>query len=156
VHLISSKLTFFSKRIFPVFWFGFIGLFVAIALFARGRPGGPPLEFLLIPVVMAVFGYFLMRKLVLDLVDEVWDAGDALVVRNSGQEERIPLSVIMNVSDSMFLNPPRVTLMLRQPCRFGKEVTFSPARKAFALFTRNPVIQELIERIDAARRRASH
>jgi hypothetical protein len=47
-------------------------------------------------------------------------------------------------------NPERVTLALREPGRFGKEITFSPARR-FLAFARSPVINELIERVDAAR-----
>ena len=54
-----------------------------------------------------------------DLVDEVWDASDALVVRNKGEEARIRLSDIINVSYSPVGSPPRVTLSLRTPGRFG-------------------------------------
>ena len=65
-------------------------------------------------MAMIGFGYFIMKKLVFDLVDEVWDDGDALVVKNRGQEERIALADIKNVSYSPFVNPPRVTLSLRR------------------------------------------
>ena len=37
---------------------------------------------------MMAFGFFIMKKLVFDLVDEVWDDGDTLLVKNRGQEER--------------------------------------------------------------------
>ena len=47
---------------------------------------------------MLVLGYFMFRRLVFDLVDEVWDDGNALVVRNGSQEERIALTDIKNVS----------------------------------------------------------
>jgi len=103
------------------------------------------------PAVLAVFGYVIMRKFVFDLVDEVWDAGDELVVRNRNQEERIPLSDVINVSYAPFQNPPRVTLTLRRPCRFGKEVAFS-APISLNPFSRSPIVDELIERIDAERR----
>ncbi len=108
-------------------------------------------EFLVVPAIMAAFGYFLMKKLVFDLVDEVWDAGDTLIVKNKNQEERIPLTEIINVSYTTFTSPPRVTLTLRRPSRFGKEVTFSPPSTFFP-FSKSPIIDELIERIDAKRR----
>ena len=38
---------------------------------------------------MIGFGYFVMKKLVFDLVDEVWEDGDSLVVKNRGQEGHI-------------------------------------------------------------------
>ena len=41
-------------------------------------------------LLLAVFAYRFMKKLVFNLADEVLDAGNALVVRSGGQEERIP------------------------------------------------------------------
>ena len=106
---------------------------------------------LLVPVFMMVFAYLFMRKLVFDLADEVWDEGDTLRVRNMGQEERIPLTEIINLSYMSFSNPPRVTLTLRRPGRFGKEVAFC-AQVRWNPFAKSPIIEELIERIDAKRR----
>lgn len=151
---ISSKVTFFHKRIFPTIWFGFLLLFIVIGGGTGLITGNlPPFPFLVVPAAMMVFGYFLMKKLVFDLLDEVWDAGDALIVRNGGQEDRIPLAEIMNVSYSPFTSPQRVTLSLRTPSMFGDKVTFcAPAR--FVPASTSPIVDELIKRIDAARRRA--
>ena len=148
---ISSRMTFYSKRVFPVVWFGFLGIFVFTALSASGARGFPP-AFLIMPLVMAVFGYFLMKKLVFDLADEVWDDGTDLVVKNRGQVERIPLSNITNVSYTAVSNPQRVTLTLRNPGPLGKEITFSPPVR-WVPFARSPIVDQLIERIDAARPR---
>jgi hypothetical protein len=148
---ISSKTTFLYKRIFPIFWFGIITL-IFISAVLLGVAGGQtvPVQVLIIPLVMAGFGYFFMKRFLFDLVDEVWDDGAQLVVRNRGQEDRIALSDIMNVSYSPLVNPPRVTLMLRKPSIFGTEVSFSaPAR--FIPFAASPVIEALIRRVDAAR-----
>jgi len=155
---LSSRMTFFYKRIFPVIWFGFLALFMAIPPVApaAGRSvSGSSLGFLLVPVAMAIFGYFLMKKLVFDLVDEVLDAGDALVIRNADREERVALSDIINVSYAQLSNPPRVTLSLRNPTQFGDRVTFcAPVRLSpLAAFSPNPAIDELIQRVDAARLR---
>lgn len=153
---LSSKTTFFNKRVFPAMWFGFVGLFVTgVAAAAITKREFPPLLFVIVPVLMVAFGYVILKQLVLDLVDEVWDAGDALIVRNNKQEDRILLSNIMNVSHLTFMNPSRVTLTLRQPCRFGREISFSPPIgifDMFAYFRKHPLVTELIERIDAARR----
>lgn len=147
---ISSRNTFFAKRIFPVIWFGFLVFFVAVTLVSKPK-GGLPVVVFLVPACMAVFGYVLMKKLVFDLADEVLDAGDALVVRFGSEQERISLSEIINVSYSYMVNPPRVTLTLRTPCLFGKEVSFSPPTR-FVPFAKSPIVAELIERVDAARR----
>jgi hypothetical protein len=150
---ISSKATFWYKWVFPIIWFGFLAVFIAIGVVMNTRSSGTHfLPFLILPVLMVVFGYFMMKKLIFDLVDEVWDDGSALVVRNRGQDDRIALSNIINVSYSPMINPPRVTLTLRQPSIFGTEVSFSaPVR--FIPFAKSPLVEDLIRRVDAARRK---
>jgi hypothetical protein len=146
---ISSKLTFFNKRVFPLICFGFLAFIVVTILFGhRGdRPPLPPI--LIVPVLLAALFYALFRKnLEFNLVDEVWDDGDALVVKNSAMEERVPLKNIINVGFST--TSQRVTLTLREAGCFGKEFTFIPPAH-FALFARSLIIDELIERVDRAR-----
>jgi hypothetical protein len=149
---ISSSATFFYKRIFPIIWFGGLLIFFATSFFSGVGPGHlPPAPFLLMPAVMVVFGFFVMKKLVFDLVDEVLDAGDALVIKNGRDQDRIPLSDIINVSYSQTSSPPRVTLSLRTPNMFGDRVTFCAPLRLLP-FSTNPLIDDLIARIDAARR----
>jgi hypothetical protein len=146
---ISSKATVFYKWVFPVSWFGMLAWVTAAshqsapAIFLLG---------LMMLLVMAMFGALLMRALIFELVDEVWDAGDALIVRNRGAEDRIALSDIKNVSYSPMMSPPRVTLSLRRQSLFGPVVTFCAPLRLIPLTT-SPMIDKLIERIDAARRR---
>jgi hypothetical protein len=106
---------------------------------------------------MAIVGYFIMKKLTFDLVDEVLDAGDALVIRNRSIEVRVPLADIINVNYTQATSPPRVTLSLRNPSQFGDQVTFcAPVRfSPLAAFSPSPIVDELIKRIDAARRRSA-
>jgi hypothetical protein len=105
---------------FPIIWFGFLIVFVGIGV-AHGQGA-----FVVIAPIGS--GYFIMQKLVFDLVDEVWDDGDALVVKNRGQEQRIALSEIKNVNYSPFINPPRVTLSLRRPTIFGEQIILANVR----------------------------
>jgi hypothetical protein len=151
---ISSKATFWYKWVFPIVWFGFLAVFIAIGVFASAHDGGTALlPFIIMPAVMIVIGYFIMKKLVFDLVDEVWDDGAALIVKDKDREDRIALSNIVNISYSPLVNPPRVTLTLRQPTNyFGTEISFSaPIR--FVPFAKSELIEELIRRVDAARRK---
>lgn len=138
-----------GKRLLPLLWFGFLA-FLTSRMVAEG---GPRVEFLLIPLVLGIAGYLLMRWLVFGLVDEVWDAGDALIVKNGNQEDRIALSEIANISQSSFFSPPRVTLTLSRPSRFGGKVTFLPPT-GFSPFAKNRIATELIQQLEA-RRRAS-
>jgi hypothetical protein len=151
---ISARSTLFYKRVFPVIWLGFMVLFVSLML-ATGRRGqGVPLPALIVPLFALGIAWFVLRRLVFDLADEVWDEGDALRVRFGPDEERIALADIVNIGYTTMINPARVTLSLRNPGRFGKEVTFSPVQQGFLgpLLRRNPLVTDLIERVDAARR----
>ena len=154
---ISSRSTFFLKRLLPLLWLALL-LVVVLASTGAARLSGhaPPLALLLgAPLIVALFIYVLLRRLVLDLADAVFDEGDALRVRFGDEEERIPLANIINISFAGITNPPRATLTLREPCRFGREVTFAPIQPVFGplLRTRNAIVSDLIERVDAARRR---
>jgi hypothetical protein len=151
---ISARNTFFMKRVFPLVMFGALALFGAIAVGGALRQPGFPYPVLIAPLFMAAVFYFIFRRLIFDLADEVVDEGDALRVRIGSEEERIPLSQIINVSYAAMSNPPRVTLTLRQAGRFGREVTFSPIQRfAQSLTGKNPLVSDLIERVDAARQR---
>jgi len=147
---ISSRWTFFNKWVFPVSLFGFLAAFVALSL-SLGAPEKDPM-FLIGPAAMAIFGFVLMRKLVWDLADEVYDCGDELLIKNRGKEDRIKLSNVINVNVSSLTNPPRITLRLDKPGRLGPEISFSPPR-AFSLnpFAKNPIGEDLIVRVDRAR-----
>ncbi len=148
-----SKSPFFYKRIFPVVWFGFLALFFFVAAgaaiakrdFAAAAPA------IVVPLVMAVFGFVLMKFLVFDLVDEVWDEGDSLIIRNGRRTIDVQLTEIINVNYSTATNPPRVTLMLREPSELGSEISFMPPTRAWLPFSAPPIARELILRIDAAR-----
>ena len=149
---ISSRWTFFMKRVFPPLWFGILGCFFLPIL--RGVTSGEsvPLEALLFPAIMAVFGYVVLKRLVFDLADEVWDAGPELLVKNKDHEVRVALTNVVNVGYSTATSPPRVTLTLRQPTQLGKELTFM-APMSWIPFAKSPLIVDLIKRIDAARER---
>jgi len=150
---ISSRQTFFLKRIFPVLWFGVVVLSLAAGLAGARAGKAVPAPVFIVPLLLFVVGYAVIRRLVHDLADEVFDEGDALRVRFGSDEERIALADIINVGYTQFVNPPRITLTLRQPGRFGREVSFSPPQSFFAPFVRNRLASELIERVEAARRR---
>src|SRR5262245_9998234 len=124
MRLLSSRYVFFRKRFLAWIWVPVLLLVYAGPFIQAGHV--PPLSFLLsfylIPTIFVLValpaGYFIIRKTVLNTVDEVLDADDALVIRNRKQEERIALSDIMNISYSPYLGVQRVTLTLRRPSTF--------------------------------------
>ena len=151
MRLTSSKMTFFYKRIFPVIWFGFLAVFFLIAL-VQGLAADPisNLPFLIVPVVMAIVGYQIMKKMSFGLVDEVFDLGDALLVRNGGQEERIALADIKNVNFFPLYEPAAGHLVAAAAEHLWRDDCVLCAGPVMPL-SRSPMIEELIDRIDAAR-----
>ena len=150
---LSSSQTYFSKRIFPAIWFGFLLLFIGLAL-AKGDWEAKPL-LIIQPILMAAFGGLIFYKLLWDLADEVRDGGSFLLVRKGDVEERVALTSIINVEASRSTNPTRVTLRLRTPGKLGDQIVFIPrASFTFNPFARNEVAEALIRRIDALRQKA--
>ncbi len=149
--LTSPNVTFFYRRIFPIIWYGVLAaLFLNGVLTVLNTGGASNVPFLAAPLLMAVISYRFVRKLTLNLADEVFDAGDALIVRRSARKERIALAEIKNVNYIPYMSPPQVTLSLRRPSMFGKTIVFyRPLR--IVPQPSDPVIDELINRIDAAR-----
>ena len=154
--VISSPTTKFYKYVFPAIWFGFLGVFVVTGI-ANGALRQSPI-FLIVPCIMAVFGFVLFKRMVWVLVDEVKDGGDFLVARRGSEEVTVYLSGIVNVSASTNMSPPQVTLRLAQPSKLGNELIFSPATRGFSLnlFRKNEIVEDLIVRVDNARRVGVH
>ena len=150
---LSSDATFVYKRIFPIFWIGFLIFFIGTGFFVQSIAGANFgfifLPFLIIPVFMGVFGYFVFKALIFDLADEVTDDGDSVVVRKGRETVRVALQNIMNVSHAS-MRPERITLMLRHPSSFGDKITFMPPQRNWP-FSMHPVAEDLIRRIDATR-----
>ena len=70
--LISSKMTFYYKRIFPIGWFGFTAAFFLVALL-KGPRSGPDFESavsVIFPVLMVIIGYLAAQQ-----HDDAVDAG---------------------------------------------------------------------------------
>ena len=128
-------------------------MFVLVALLkGLGPDQTSNLPFLIVPVLMAIFSYRFMKKLVFNLVDEVFDVGDALLVRSGGREERIALADIKNVNYFPYMSPPQVTLSLRRPTVFGDTIVFCAPFRIVPLSS-SPIIDHLVDRIDAARQK---
>jgi len=138
--------TFFLKRVFPAFWFGLLALLVIVNL-----DGRTPVTFLIPLMALGGFGFVAFRNLVWDLADEVYDAGDHLVFRKGSQEQRVNLSEIVNIGYAAMSAPKRVTIYVRSGGPIGKELVFTP-RTRLGWFLKSPIVSDLIERVDHARR----
>jgi Ca2+/Na+ antiporter len=146
---ISSKQTFFVKKVLPVLLL--VATLVMIWSLAGGRLSAlrtSPTVLLCSFVMLVIFFSFWRVR---NLADEVSDGGDFLLVRRGSVEERVQLSDIMNVSYDQSNKMPRLTLRLRKPGKFGDEIVFCPRHSIWIPSARNAIADDLILRVERAR-----
>ena len=148
---ISSDLTFLNKRFYPVIVFIFAGIIVLFNLYLIIYEKRIDLSFISAPFFIGIIGYLLIKRLVLDLADEVWDDGGALLVKKGGESLRINFTDIKKVDYSYFTNQPRVTLRLNNNTIFGDTLSFMPPTN-FLPYIKNRDIVELVDRIENLRK----
>jgi hypothetical protein len=151
---ISSRSTAVFKKLAPVIWFGFYGIFAVISVAQGALVNGNALSLIGLCAVGAL-GYVVMRKLVWAFVDEVFDAGEFLVVRNRGRDYEIPLTDIVAVSSSTVEDRSRICVRLMGESAagpLGTEIVFYPeAQAAGGAADAHPVAADLSARADKAR-----
>ena len=135
MRLISSRSAMTIRRLFRVVWFGFLGS-LALIQAVTWRYG-----FLLFSAGLAVLGFVSMREILFDLLDEVWEAGETLVLKKRGTEEHVAIADIVHVNYEPRIRPSRVTLTLRRRSVFGTQVAFSPSTPS--------VVDDLVTRVAA-------
>ena len=143
-----SRTSFILKRLLPFFIIGILLLMPLIALI-EGRFS---ILVIVIPALIIAFTLFIMRKLVWELADEVYDAGEFLLVRRGGDEQKIYFSDIVNINYQGFTSPSRISVLCRTPGAFGNEVVFS-GPLSFNPLNTPKLVQDLVERADRTRRR---
>jgi len=154
--LISNP-PFISKYVMGPFFFILGMIFSMAALFASHINGLQTTSFAvrLLAIVGGTIGGVLGLISGLSLADEVWDAGDEVIVRKSGYRERIPLANIISLTHHGGRTPYSI-LTLRVPCRFGRKITFLTILHGQLFRPRHdPAIYDgLTVRINEARRQA--
>src|SRR5689334_1787080 len=121
---ISSKATFFYKRILPLIWFGGLIAMIITTIIDQTIKGHNQMSdamLVIMPCFMFIVGFIVMNRLVFPLADEVYDCGDTLLVKRGGREDSIRLSDVLNLSYMPLYRPPLIIMLLRWESAFGKE-----------------------------------
>ena len=145
---ISSRWTRFIKWVTPLAWLGGLGYLIIQSAMDN------TVERIFIAVVagLTLGGLLLMKIFIWNLADEVYDCGDSLLIRRGGMEESVPFSNIENVALALFSRPPRITLRLATPGRFGRTIVFTPPTSpGQEIFGRNPIAEDLKAKVQRAR-----
>jgi hypothetical protein len=145
ISMLSSRLTFITKFIFPIFWITGFGFFT-LAMWAgqlTGRQGAhPPIEMKL-PLLVAwvagsVFILWTCRGL-----KEVRADDRSIYVSNYLKKISVPVGMIENITENRWFNHRPVTIHFRCDTEFGRNVTFMPKRQLIAPWRSHPVVAEL-------------
>jgi hypothetical protein len=145
---LSSEFTILLK-VAPLLIIAFF-MMAAVSVILLYGPLIPALGVLTAGTLYASLLYWMTSR---DLMDEVWLDESTLLVRYRGREERIDLVKVVKISDDIKWGQPRITLTLREPCRFGFAIAFRAVGAAgnFVLLRRNAVARQLADRIEALR-----
>ena len=138
---------FLIKKIAPTIWLGGVFAVFVLGLWPGVKINSPIGFFLFVPG-MFIAGIFIFRKYAWALCDEVYDLGDALLFRKGRKEQTVNFADILNVNFAG--SPGNVEIQARHEGEIGKLLSFNlPFRTNF--FSRDPLIDDLIARIDHAR-----
>jgi hypothetical protein len=114
--------------------------------------GNPIPHVFAVGVLVGCWAIFFWKTQVHRVADEVVDCGDRLRVVRGRIEEDIAFSKISAVDVSTHVGIPRVTVHLRELCRFGRRIEFLPQASLWS----NPagvlrVVSDLTERASQAK-----
>jgi hypothetical protein len=143
--LLSSKITIFYKYILPAIWLAVLVYIVYASISTVGVEVFKTI-FTVIFLFVLMLGFFILKEFHMGLVDEVWDGGDFLLVKNKGKEGKIYLTNIKNIKYGAISNIDKVTLTLDEPGIFGEKISYN-ARMSVNPFKRDPLVKMLEEKI---------
>lgn len=144
--LISSRVSVFTTVIFPIVWFGML-LFFAFAFLVSNDKSLAEWLILLVLFIVAVMSQFKINR----LVEEVYLAGDTMILVRKGVKECVRLKSISEVEIS---NGETTTVVLHLACstQFGQRIEFLPASESkLKPFKGRAIVDELKRRIAAAK-----
>jgi hypothetical protein len=142
---ISSMQTFIFKVIFPCVWIGGFGLGTFVVWFGEvhTRHGEQAPEDMRLPFLFAwIAGSTFILWIALRLKRVSVDSTN-IYVSNYLKEISTPLTNISGVTENRWINIHPVTIHLRKPTAFGREITFMPTIRFFALWSSHPIVAEL-------------
>ncbi len=147
----------FYTRIYPAL-LGLVLLFFVVDWTVDVAVYGEDRSFVELIVIAAVltFGYVLTWLNTAGLADEVWDAGDSLIVRVGETSARIPLADIEGMTESRVFDCRRLTIRLLRPAPFGRVLAFVAPRGFLESLMpfKSQFVEELEERVARAQQHA--
>jgi hypothetical protein len=145
--LLSSKFTFFYKRVFPTAWITTFGIGTPF-LWICDYEGASHLKWF---ALICLLGGSIFLRWFSSRLKVVSLQADHLVVSDYRSEETISLRQIEEVTETRLWNPKLIKLRLNRPGRWGDEIVFiAPLRFQF-IFSDHPLLRELRDMIRKTR-----
>jgi len=122
---LSSKLTFYVKKIFPGFLAG-LWLFITFSYgreFLNNGFSSHHIPFLIFYTLLSAGAYWLITRFCLPILDQVWIAEGDLHIYNWSDEVRIPISDIVSISSRY---GQYMVLTLSEEYPFKRDMMFLP------------------------------
>lgn len=137
--LLSSRLTYFYKWIFPPVWIITFGFFTYLVWAGSCYTYGITKWLILICLIGCSFYlfWFSSRLKKVKLQDEY------LIVSDYISEELVPLAQIVEVKETRLWNPKLIKLSLARPGRWGNEIVFIAPVGFYFVWSNHPLVEEL-------------
>ena len=142
---LSSRLTFFTKTIFPACWIAGFGAITALFWVGRG--------------LQAETGWLFLTAWVAGTLSFLWWCtplkkvgvrGGNLIISNFRKEIVVPLNFVESVTENRWVNVHPVTIHFRGDTGFGSKISFMPKSRLMFFWSSHPVVGELRRMVAAA------
>lgn len=137
--LLSSKLTYFYKWIFPTIWIITFG-FITYSFWTGSCAVYGVTKWLVLVCLIGCSFYLLWFS---SRLKKVKLEGKYLIVSDYRTEELIPLSQIEEVKETRLWNPKLIKLNLKRPGKWGNEIVFIAPLGFYFVWSDHPSVKEL-------------
>ncbi len=137
--LLSSKLTYFYKWIFPPVWIITFS-FITYSFWTGTCAGYGVTKWLVLAFFIGCSLYLLWFS---SRLKKVKLLGKHLIVSDYRTEELIPLSQIEEVKETRLWNPKLIKLNLKRPGKIGNEIVFIAPLGFYPVWSDHPLVENL-------------
>lgn len=78
-------------------------------------------------------------------IREVWLGPNGFIVGSWVKKIEVPFSNVATVISVRWLNPERITLVLKTPGKFGARIHFLPTQRLFPFFSPHPTYLQIVD-----------
>jgi len=147
---LSSRLTFFTKVIFPIAWISGFCIGTIAMWVSDNAPNQVKRGFLACLILGSLFIWWSCARLKRVRID-----GRTLYISNYLREIALPLNIVEHVSENRAINIRPVTLYFRRATDFGNKILFMPKARMMWFWHSHPVVGEIRQMVERATAKGS-